>query len=77
MYFQEDGELFDISCATCEVSFANSADKHDDPVYVPTENNQAFFYTGRWKFDYKPGYCRSCYLELLNLNPKGCSRRKR
>ena len=41
-YYQEDGDLLDTSCATCEVSFVNNTDKHNDPVYVSYVNNPDF-----------------------------------
>ena len=64
-YFQEDGELFNTSCATCGVLFRNSTSKGGDAVYVPDSNNPAYFCIGRWKFCCQHGHCRSCYLELL------------
>ena len=75
-YFNKDDELFDTRCATCGVSFASTS-TNDEAVYIPTPNNPAFFCTGRWKFDCSHGYCRPCYLELLNLNSNSRSRRKK
>ena len=76
-FFHEDGDLFDTSCATCGVSFASITCTSNEAVYIPASNNQDFFCTGRWKFDCTHGYCRPCYLELLNLDSNSRSWRKK
>ena len=76
-YFQDEGELFETSCATCGVRFARDASDDGEAMYIPDLNNPAYFCIGRWKYGCKHGHCMLCYLDMLNSHSKSRSRRNK
>ena len=76
-YFAEVSELYETKCSTCNVEFTSGTIDNDEAVFIPDNNNPAYFCIGRWKYNCKHGHCQSCYLVLLNANNSGRPRRNR